>query len=97
MSHFSVYAQDADGVGSNFGIMSNPSVAGDGNIYDGMSLVVVLAVIKGVGAGNTTCTMKIGEANSTVGMNYLHEVTLEVGFQALVDDVRRKLFKHVQS
>ena len=90
MSHFSVYAQDADGVGSNFGIMSNPSVAGDGNIYDGMSLVVVLAVIKGVGAGNTTCTMKIGEANSTVGMNYLHEVTLEVGFQALVDDVRRK-------
>ena len=45
MSHFSVYAQDADGVGSNFGIMSNPAVAGD--FCDGMSLVVVLAVIKG--------------------------------------------------
>ena len=97
MSHFSVYAQDADGVGSNFGIMSNPAVAGDGgSIYDGASLLVVLAVIKGVGAGNTTCTMKIGEANSTVGMNYLHEVTLEVGFQALVDDVRTKLFDYEQ-
>ena len=47
ISNFSVYAQDADGVGSNFGIMSNPAVAGDGNIYDGAALLVVLAVIKG--------------------------------------------------
>ena len=44
MSHFSVYAQDGDGVGSNFGIMSNP---GDTDFCGGGSLVVVLAVIKG--------------------------------------------------
>ena len=50
-----------------------------------------------MGVGNTTCTMKIGEANSTVGMNYLHEVTLEVGFQALVDDVRSKLLNYERS
>ena len=46
MPHFSVYAQDGDGVGSNFGIMSNPGVAGV-DFCGGVSLVVVLAVIKG--------------------------------------------------
>ena len=43
-----MYAQDADGVGSNFGIMSNPSGMNWGtNIYGDNSLMVVLAVIKG--------------------------------------------------
>ena len=67
--HWTVTESDGDGVGPSYGVVTN------GGTEDGY--VAVSSGVRGVGAGNTTCTLKIGQA----------EQSFNVSFQPLVDTV----------
>ena len=67
--HWTVTVSDSDGVGPNYGVMTN------GGTQD--AYVVLSSAVLGVGAGNTTCTLKAGAA----------EQSFSVSFNPLLDSV----------
>ena len=63
---WAVYASDDDGVGSDIGLLTNPSSTQP-------AYAVLVSSIRGVGPGNTTCKLKVKE--------YLNILDFEIFFQ----------------
>ena len=76
---WSVTESDADGQGASYGFITN-------NGAD-TAFVPVVSVIEGVGVGNTSCSVKIGDKITE---------SFDVSFQDTVDDVGAQLFSTIQ-